>query len=577
MRSLKILILTIMILSTTLSTVGARTVDEISSEIEQKESELSDLEAQLKEKEKALANATINTNSAKGELDHVIKEIEQSTIELELLTLEYQELDETYKLKLLQVEREEEKQQKQLSALYMSWKGNDELTNVLVLNEDPLKFSYYQEIIAETDQGDLNASYSHLTTLKEDLDGLEEKRAEMEDKSKELEDRKASLEAQIAQLKSQESTYAQGVKQLRPKVNATQEELNMLSAEQKSLQDVESRLIGGDTKGGTEPLVTGEYYFTGIGRDLYQGHGVGLSQFGAYGAARSGWSAQQILTHYYQGVNIAQGTGTVNVIGPTHYRQNLDVEIYAAGAGEVPNRACGTAQQAADRPDKYIVDNPSTVWDCWPEEAIKAQIIAYRTYGLRNVNVYDNASSQVYTGTTLKQWAADETRGQVIYYNGALISAVYSSDNNNGWGTADNDTVWSNYSGDGTPYPYLRATYDENIAYHYTWSTWRYRTNSYTMDQIKSMIDFVKSSGSVSSSARSFMSSVANDIGSLRSLEFVRDSSGRVKKVKLNGDRGSRYVAGWLYKSLWNIWVGTAAPSGEVDYIYSLTFTFSQV
>lgn len=36
------------------------------------------------------------------------------------------------------------------------------------------------------------------------------------------------------------------------------------------------------------------------------GHGIGFCQVGAYGMAFRGWTAQQILTHYYSGVEIAQ-------------------------------------------------------------------------------------------------------------------------------------------------------------------------------------------------------------------------------------------------------------------------------
>lgn len=34
------------------------------------------------------------------------------------------------------------------------------------------------------------------------------------------------------------------------------------------------------------------------------GHGVGLSQYGANGMAKAGYSYRQILTHYYTGVSI---------------------------------------------------------------------------------------------------------------------------------------------------------------------------------------------------------------------------------------------------------------------------------
>ena len=42
-------------------------------------------------------------------------------------------------------------------------------------------------------------------------------------------------------------------------------------------------------------------YFEGRGL----GHGVGLSQWGAYGLAQSGWKASDIIKFYYRGVEIA--------------------------------------------------------------------------------------------------------------------------------------------------------------------------------------------------------------------------------------------------------------------------------
>jgi stage II sporulation protein D len=55
---------------------------------------------------------------------------------------------------------------------------------------------------------------------------------------------------------------------------------------------------------GSGPLLV----FTGHG----WGHGVGMSQYGAYGYAQHGWSAQQILAHYYPGTTV--GAAPVSVV-----------------------------------------------------------------------------------------------------------------------------------------------------------------------------------------------------------------------------------------------------------------------
>ena len=52
------------------------------------------------------------------------------------------------------------------------------------------------------------------------------------------------------------------------------------------------------------------------------GHGLGLSQYGAYGAARDGWTAEQIIEHFYQGSHI--GTMGQDGLAP---KENLWVNL----------------------------------------------------------------------------------------------------------------------------------------------------------------------------------------------------------------------------------------------------------
>ena len=45
------------------------------------------------------------------------------------------------------------------------------------------------------------------------------------------------------------------------------------------------------------------------------GHGIGMSQWGAYGYAQHGWSYRQILAHYYPGTTIgSRPSPTVRVL-----------------------------------------------------------------------------------------------------------------------------------------------------------------------------------------------------------------------------------------------------------------------
>src|SRR5207253_7891132 len=55
------------------------------------------------------------------------------------------------------------------------------------------------------------------------------------------------------------------------------------------------------------------------------GHGLGLSQWGAYGYAQHGWSYDRILAHYYSGTTLAPAkVATVRVLLSSAKRTSLN-------------------------------------------------------------------------------------------------------------------------------------------------------------------------------------------------------------------------------------------------------------
>src|SRR5579864_855309 len=61
------------------------------------------------------------------------------------------------------------------------------------------------------------------------------------------------------------------------------------------------------------------FYISGAGN----GHGIGMSQYGADGYAQHGWTYRQILAHYYQGT----------AIGATSRSQPVRVLLGTGGSG----------------------------------------------------------------------------------------------------------------------------------------------------------------------------------------------------------------------------------------------------
>ena len=425
--------------------------------------------------------------------------------------------------------------------------------------------------------------------LNQDKAGFEQQKADIAKQVELYNAQKALLEQQVAEYNNAVAAANKSMSTMRSSAKGITQNIDQLTKEQQDLMNADNQITSGGT-GGTDIITTGEFYFSGTGRDLYQGHGVGLSQWGAFGAALNhGWSADQILKLYYTNVSIeTRPATTINVQG----YGVMDIENYVAGLGEIPDKACGTSDkilqwaQYSDnmewpandpRRSKYVLDNPNTIWDCWPEETIKAQVIAARSYGITSAQpICTTAACQVYKGGLGKAWAAYETKSKYIIYNGAIIRAYYSSDNSQGYGTANNDTVFSGYDGIGWPLGYVRAVNDTAVAGSYQYTNWAWRTNGYTLTQINDMFNYAVTHYNVGGSAGNYIKGIQAKVGTITGISLTKDPSRRVRYVTLIGTKGQGNIQGLLFKYIWNDWVSATHSADKKDYIYSITFAFQQ-
>lgn len=110
---------------------------------------------------------------------------------------------------------------------------------------------------------------------------------------------------------------------------------------------------------------------------------------------------------------------------------------------------------------------PSEIGTSFPDEAIKAQSVAARTYLYYNLNnskfgycdLVDNVNSQMYLGYDKESKKindlVNQTYNEVLTYEGKAILALFHS--TSGGKTASNEDVWPT----GKPIPYLRSVNDE--------------------------------------------------------------------------------------------------------------------
>jgi stage II sporulation protein D len=317
------------------------------------------------------------------------------------------------------------------------------------------------------------------------------------------------------------------------------------------------------------------------------GHGVGMSQYGAYGYAKHGWAYDRILGHYYTGTGLgSSGSEIVRVLlqgsvssssvsgarsaggrklnaGKTYYVR------HGAGGGTVALLSAsgktlktvsgmltvrgpklrlggvGTYRRALEfRPsgtmgvqavnavglENYVRgvvarESPSS----WPAEALKAQAVAARTYGITTskngfgFDHYADTRSQVYGGVAAETAATDAavrgTRGKVVTYDGRPVTTYFFSTSG---GRTEN--VENSFGGEGEPWlKSVKDPYDDESPKH-RWGPYRW--------------SFDKAAGKLSSYG-------VNVKGSFKGIDVIkRGVSPRIVSADIVGSGGRTRVSG---------------------------------
>ncbi len=239
----------------------------------------------------------------------------------------------------------------------------------------------------ETKKKNLESEESRLLVIKTSLDAQSKK---MDDIVQGAKAYQAKLSTQIAQLSAQQQSL----------IAAKQASLNIpqsaYSGQGRSCVDDRS------VDPGFSPALA--FFSYGVPNR------VGLNQYGAWGRAKAGENVDQILQDYYPGLTLKKdydSGATINVDG----NGTMNIEDYTKRIYEVPN-----------------------AWgDDGGQEALKAQAVAARSYGLAHKNgICTTESCQVFKpgGTKGGNWdaAVEATKGWVLVDgSGNPVSTQYSS------------------------------------------------------------------------------------------------------------------------------------------------------
>jgi len=219
----------------------------------------------------------------------------------------------------------------------------------------------------------------------------------------------------------------------------------------------------------------------------------------------------------------------VTSVGDVTYRDTLRSALPKSGA---TNRDTVNVLSIEDYTRGVVArEMPSS----WHAEALKAQAVAARTYGVRGLNssnyydMCDTTSCQVYGGVAAETAATDAavagTKGKILTYNGSAAFTQFSSSS-------------GGYTNKGSQ-PYLKPISDP-------WDGWSGNKNHAWTISVKA----------------STIEKKYPTIGTLKSLTVTKrngygDMGGRVTSVKLTGSKGTKTISGvdarWAFglKSDW--------------------------
>lgn len=151
-------------------------------------------------------------------------------------------------------------------------------------------------------------------------------------------------------------------------------------------------------------------------------HRVGMNQYGSLGRAKAGQNYQDILRAYYEGIGFEKRD------------PNTRIKVQGFGEMSLEDYLLGIYEMPAD----------------WPIEALKAQVVAARSYALSYTNngakeICTSQSCQVYKGGNKGgNWesAVRATEGEVMTRDGQIITAWYAS-TSGGYTFTSSDVGWN--------------------------------------------------------------------------------------------------------------------------------------
>lgn len=528
------------------SSISAKSLDE----------EISELSAQISSLEKSIAPLKKESSDLASKISSAkitISKIEKQISDLGLRLIDKEADLEVQRLLLGERVRRYYINTKKFSPLSIIVGGSDGSNLVR-------EYSWYQSVINQ-DRSTILTYSSEISSLNQNKKNLESEKAKLSEFKKSIETRFGFLAGEIKKAE----TY---------KAELTKKQQSLI-AEKTAMFNTSV----GDVSSGDDPASRADYNpgFSPAFAVFSFGapHQKGMSQYGAYGRAKAGQSAEQILKAYYGDVRIEKmdSPGSIKTsVGTLPFEEN-----YLVGIAEMP----------------------ASWGDKGGYEALKAQAIAARTYALNYTNnlsgtICVTEACQVYSKTRLNspgRWkqAVEDTRGMVVKSNssGKIFSTMYASTSggvtysyaSNGhntpqiWDTTcGNQSCWPNDAYErqsGSPWYYkgwYKTRSNVSAGRSHPWLT-----NDEFADIVNAVLYFSKTSdqshlsqiqnclGSCDSSAwsrdelRRQVGDKGGPVSSINSVNVDYSTSGITRSVRISTDKGDFTFDGSTFKNIFTL------------------------
>jgi len=420
-------------------TVFSKTIDE---EIADVTKQIADLEAAIAPLKTETTDLTKKISSAKSQITKIESQVGS--------------LNQTLTLKGSELANQKELLGERVKRYYINSKKFNPLLIFLSSQEGSSllqQYTWYQPIISKDKET--------ITQYTTDISALNENKTKLETQQTNLASLKKNLETRFGflanEIKKAETYKAE------------------LSAKQQSLIAAKTAMFNtsvGDVSSSDDPASRADYNpgFSPAFALFSFGapHRKGMSQYGAYGRAKSGQNYETILKAYYGDIKI----------------EKIDT-----------NGSIKTDKGTLPFEDNYLVgiaEMPAKWGDDGGYEALKAQAIAARTYALNSTNklsgsICTTEACQVYSTSRLNspgKWkqAVEDTRGMVIKSNktGNIFSTMYASTSGGAtlsYSSADHTTpqIWDTPCGNQSCWP--EGSYEKISASPWYYKGW-YKTRS---------------------------------------------------------------------------------------------------